>query len=751
MANVSRTGVGGALLVALLTASLLGWQAHAEDSATRHESKPPNILFIIMDDVGVDQLGIFNTWTSGNLPELPATPNIDAVASAGVRFTNLMTMPECSPSRATFFTGRLPLRTGVTEAIVPEDLALAQVSPYEVTTPQVLATAGYTSAMFGKFHLGGPLNNPDGYNTPNVLGWTYFEGNLQGGPPFIDTTLGGQYIKDNEKYSCGFPVGDEKGGCWFQDAPNTARFDNNNGQGYSGNECVTRGGIPALDGEGGFTLECPASARCKAPDFNYDNMGCEGCNGYYAWQRTINDQNTTGQATPTTVRQYMTTYQTDRAIQWIEQYSKTSNGKPWMVTLSFDAIHTPYQPPPRVQSPEDMDCTNHRDVQSLSNQMVETMDHEIGRLLIGIGLAQPGDDGALIYTPDATNTMIVMVGDNGTYYASVKRPYTPPRSKGTPYQTGVSTPLVVAGPLVNQPGRDVETMVNGTDLFELFGEMAGVKVRDVVPPQHQLDSFPMLGFLTDPDRGPKLVRKYNFTQLGDGVKARSTQFYPCVFPVGPSQNCTDFLIGSQALCEAELGVWYGPDAERPDKPAYDTCCDLKAKHVHPVNVLPTHVWAIRNDTYKLVMTDRAKCERADPFEFYELTPTPGNPVNPLGLDNQGADLLQDKRDLTATERENLKDLYDQLDQVLGSEPPCLGDGNLDKVVNNLDATGVTQVMAQGGGSSVFDFNRDGLTNAIDLQIVLRNYGNRCLAQGEGALSADLPASEAEASGITDRP
>src|SRR5207237_10408944 len=63
-------------------------------------SEPPNILFIIMDDVGIDQLQAFNPLAR------VATPNIDTVIAHGVRFTRDWTMPECSPSRACFFTGR---------------------------------------------------------------------------------------------------------------------------------------------------------------------------------------------------------------------------------------------------------------------------------------------------------------------------------------------------------------------------------------------------------------------------------------------------------------------------------------------------------------------------------------------------------------------------------------------------------------------------------------------------------------------
>src|ERR1700758_2697024 len=160
---------------------------------------PPNILFIIMDDVGIDQMQIFGY--GGGTP--PLTPNIDAVARAGVRFRNVWSMPECSPSRAIFFEGRYPLRTNVFSAILSDDLANSQVSPFEVTTPRVLRTKNYTSGLFGKFHLAGPDNNEFTNMTPHVLGWDYFDGFIEGAPHTIDTTIGGQF-SDPTLYTCGF-------------------------------------------------------------------------------------------------------------------------------------------------------------------------------------------------------------------------------------------------------------------------------------------------------------------------------------------------------------------------------------------------------------------------------------------------------------------------------------------------------------------------------------------------------------------
>ncbi|MSQ97685.1 MAG: hypothetical protein EXR85_00080 [Xanthomonadales bacterium] len=117
--NVGRVGAWQSLAV-VLALFALGLQPIAVQAAP----KSPNILFIIMADVGIDQMKTFGY--GGETP--PSTPNIDTIANAGIRFSNTWSMPACSTSRAVFFTGRFPLRTNVYGALGPDDLANAQVS-----------------------------------------------------------------------------------------------------------------------------------------------------------------------------------------------------------------------------------------------------------------------------------------------------------------------------------------------------------------------------------------------------------------------------------------------------------------------------------------------------------------------------------------------------------------------------------------------------------------------------------------------
>ena len=189
--------------ITLMAAAVLTGCGGGSSGGAASAGAAPNILFVIMDDVGVDQMKSFGY--GGNTP--PSMPNMDAVASAGVRFRNTWSMPECTPGRAAMFVGRFPLRNNIYAALGPYDLANSQVSSDEMTAPKLLKQANYESGMFGKFHLAGPDNNQDGNSTPLKLGWDYFYGWIRGGPVSIDTTAGG--VAAEGTYGCGFVPGAE--------------------------------------------------------------------------------------------------------------------------------------------------------------------------------------------------------------------------------------------------------------------------------------------------------------------------------------------------------------------------------------------------------------------------------------------------------------------------------------------------------------------------------------------------------------
>ena len=187
--------------------------------------------------------------------------------------------------------------------------------------------------------------------------------------------------------------------------------------------------------------------------------------------------------------------------------------------------------------------------------------------------------------------------------------------------------------------------------------------------------------------------------------------------------CNDILFDKEDLCSESGGVWFGPIGSAPA--LYDTCCDVREAVNPELTIVPTLTWAVRNQRYKLVKAQRASCDAdMSEFEFYDLLPTADNVV---GLDLMDNDLFG--LPLTQEQMDNLDELQQVLQAILDSEPVCYGDGNLDKVVNQLDFVG-THIFS--GQPSVFDMNEDGTTDAWDTDCVLSNFGNVCTPFNSGA-------------------
>ena len=695
----------------------------------------PNILLVIMDDVGVDQMAAFGYGDNAG----PSAPSIDAIAGGGLRFRNTWSMPECSPGRAALFAGRYPLRHNIQQAIGPEDLANSQVSPFEVTTPKLLRDANYESAMFGKFHLAGPEHNAAGNGAPALLGWDHFHGWTGGLPGSIDTTAGG--VRPEDTYSCGFVPdtahdaanGADFGACYVPEPGGIqcVVLTGNNAAGDSpGLQCLTRGGI----------LDPGESCQGTPPStlvWNHENA-------HYVSPLVINHDGVVEEAAlmDKRGRGYRSTIEVDAAIEWIQ--ARSGSGQPWMATVSFSAAHTPLQPPPGALLPSGLatnltaDCNDPANQKRLYNALVEAMDTELGRLLVETGIAEAAPGGGVSYDPAASDTVVVIYGDNGSFGPTVKAPFDPTRAKGSAYQTGIWVPLVVAGPMVESPGRDVEHMVNGVDVFSLFGELAGLDVGARVP--RTLDSVSMLPYLTDPAQGS--LRQFNFAQGGLNIQANGGLNGPCVIPPqqGPGGGVCTHTPTSKSVCEDNGGDWWGIGADDSDviQGGLQHCWQVNQAifHANPVLYPQNRVavgWttyrAVRNDRYKLV---RNHALNYDPVtdgpldvateELYRIDQAPGTPL----LDTADRNLLADGV-LMGDEIPNHKLLRQEMDAILSSQPACPGDGNDDGRVDQDDIDTYLGIVGQWSGSSTYDFNFDGATSDADLQIIQANLGTVCPA------------------------
>src|SRR3954454_2122124 len=129
------------------------------------QQERPNILFILADNIGYGDIGAYG---GGELRGAP-TPRIDHFAAEGLRLTQFLVEPSCTPSRAAFMTGRYSIRSGLSlVAVEGTDISLPA---REVTMAEMLRHAGYSTAIFGKWHLG---SQP--YSQPQNKGFDEFYG-----------------------------------------------------------------------------------------------------------------------------------------------------------------------------------------------------------------------------------------------------------------------------------------------------------------------------------------------------------------------------------------------------------------------------------------------------------------------------------------------------------------------------------------------------------------------------------------------
>ncbi|NLX21227.1 MAG: sulfatase-like hydrolase/transferase [Phycisphaerae bacterium] len=169
------------MLQALLAVVICG----GLQAAPAEVSPRTNVVFIMTDDQGIWSLGCYGHAE-------PHTPGVDRLAAEGVRFTQAFaTTPVCSPSRATFFTGRIPSQHGIHDWIKHENMG--ERARYclvgETLISEVLAEHGYTCGMVGKWHLGDSLGPHAAYS--------YWFAMLQGSGPYQNSDMiwNGQVIK----------------------------------------------------------------------------------------------------------------------------------------------------------------------------------------------------------------------------------------------------------------------------------------------------------------------------------------------------------------------------------------------------------------------------------------------------------------------------------------------------------------------------------------------------------------------------
>ena len=198
------------------------------------ENTKPNIVVIFTDDQGYQDLGCYGS-------PLIKTPNLDQMASEGIRFTDFYVASSvCSASRASLLSGRYPSRHGIGGAIFPEKGGL---DPEEVLLPELLKTANYKTACYGKWHVG---------DTPGMLPMDQGFDEYLGIPYSNDMYIApNQQFADNVEFTNGYTLQMARND---QDTVRvTSGFKNFKRKGLSGK-------VPLFEGEKIVEYPCEQSA-----------------------------------------------------------------------------------------------------------------------------------------------------------------------------------------------------------------------------------------------------------------------------------------------------------------------------------------------------------------------------------------------------------------------------------------------------------------------------------------------------------
>lgn len=152
----------------LLTLALCSLAAAFSQAAPAPESRPPNLIFVLADDLGYGEIGAFGA-------KQIATPNLDRMAAEGMKFTQFYAgSTVCAPSRSVLMTGLHTGHTRVRGNAGKQNRDPQNLRPEDIVLPEVLKKAGYATALVGKWGLGHEGSN----GLPNQKGFDYFYGYL---------------------------------------------------------------------------------------------------------------------------------------------------------------------------------------------------------------------------------------------------------------------------------------------------------------------------------------------------------------------------------------------------------------------------------------------------------------------------------------------------------------------------------------------------------------------------------------------
>ncbi len=405
----------------LLTTALLSFLpcaafSQAEDATPQEEEEEapaeppgnPNIIVFLADDMGMGDIHAYDE--SSTIP----TPNFDRLAAEGRLFHNAHSPAAvCTPTRYGLLTGKYPVRSRLKDTVLRSAYDAPLLDPGEETIAGLLRRAGYSTAAFGKWHLGMKWNNRDGNGIaqPGVETSEFTTADVSFNRPIIEGPL-----------DCGFDY-------FF-------------GIGSS----INHGPYTFIENRWG--TELPTEIRPET-----EINGRPFREGWIApgWKDD-------GQGAAIS----------RKALDFMKQHLASDHGNPFFVYYAAVANHFPHVPPDSLYGKAVKGTGGNDDEAPDRNDMVAQNDLILGEMLAL--LEDPDGDGD---TSDsvAANTLVIVTSDNGADVGL----FEPIREKkGSIHEGGHRVPFIVRWPRTIPEGTESSALIGLNDLYATFASLTGV-------------------------------------------------------------------------------------------------------------------------------------------------------------------------------------------------------------------------------------------------------------------------------------
>jgi arylsulfatase A-like enzyme len=511
----------------ILSMSCLAFAAQAQQLGP-NASRPPNILLVIADDIGMDVTtdmypglidGLVSRYGPSGLdhPDFQAihgrpasTPNLDRLAKQGMRFTHAWAHPFCSPTRAAVITGLFAAETKVTSY---EDA----LSPNHTTFVQLLRDkGGYSTAIFGKWHLAGLPGNPSYPGVkPKQAGFDLFRGNLH-------AAIGTYWDYDYQVQLADTPADQ-----WLEQSPPVRS-------------------LPGI----APTTYAPVVKVADTIEWITEREEADADRPWFAWL-AFNLSHATIQRAPS---------------QMAVPNADTLDAATAAAVRECGGV---------FGTPDYGSCPGELQMRAMTN----SLDTLLGKLLEAVDALD-------------RNTYVILIGDNGTpMYGRPNLDFIDNmyitrsgRGKGTVFESGARVPMVIRGPGI-EPNSESAAIVHVVDLYATALELAGLQVPDRVSNSEGNGTVPLAGMslapivfgkassVRDPDKGYLLTETHDLMRGGirevgarnlthkvlctDGAAAANCEFYDLEqdpleeYPLAKPDDCAGYTDGSWTPADPE--------------------------------------------------------------------------------------------------------------------------------------------------------------------------------------------------------